>query len=144
MSDWPRALLLDTHAAIWLVEGQLRDEVVERIVYAGLADGVYVSPVSAWEIGLLTRPKPGGRAGVQFLPDPLGWFSSLMSKPIIRPAPLTPGMAISASFLPEPFHSDPADRLLVATAREMNVALMTRDAEILAYGQAGNVKTSPC
>ena len=143
MTGWSRALLLDTHAAIWLAEGQLSDETVERIVYAGLADGVYVSPVSAWEIGLLARPRPTGPP-LQFLPDPVSWFSSLMAKPIIKPAPLTPSMAITASFLPAPFHSDPADRLLVATAREMNVALMTRDSEILAYGEGGNVKTQRC
>lgn len=144
MSDWSRALLLDTHAAIWLAEGQLDDDTVARIVFAGLADGVFVSPVSAWEIGLLARPRAGGRAAVQFRPDPVGWFSSLMAKPIIRTAPLTATMAITASFLPPPFHSDPADRLLIATAREMNIALMTRDAEILAYGEAGNVKTQRC
>jgi PIN domain nuclease of toxin-antitoxin system len=40
--------------------------------------------------------------------------------------------------------SDPADRLLVTTAREMNVPLLTRDVGILAYGEAGNVKTQRC
>jgi PIN domain nuclease of toxin-antitoxin system len=144
MSDWPRALLLDTHAAIWLAEGRLTDETVERIVFAGLADGVFVSPVSAWEIGLLARPRADGRPSVQFRPDPVGWFSALMAKPIVKPAPLTATIAIAASFLPDPFHSDPADRLLVATAREMNVPLLTRNAEILAYGEAGNVETRRC
>lgn len=51
---------------------------------------------------------------------------------------------VTASFLPGPFHSDPADSLTVATAREMNLTLLTRDAEILAYGEAGNVKTQRC
>lgn len=114
MSERARALLLDTHAAIGLAEGQLDEETVETIVFAGLADGVFVSPVSAWEIGLLARPWAGGRPAVEFRPDPVAWFSSLMAKPIIRLAPLTPGIAITASFLPPPFHSDPADRLLVA------------------------------
>jgi PIN domain nuclease of toxin-antitoxin system len=144
VSEWSRALLLDTHAAIWLAEGQLADETVEAIIFAGLADGVYVSPVSAWEIGLLARPRADGHSALQFRPDPVGWFSALMAKPIIRLAPLTATVAISASFLPAPFHSDPADRLLVATAREMNIPLMTRDAQILAYGEAGNVKTQRC
>ena len=144
MTEWPRALLLDTHAAIWLAEGQLDEETVEIVIYAGLADGVYVSPISAWEVGLLARPKAGGRPALEFRPDPLGWFARLMAQPIIRPAPLTPSIAITASFLPSPFHNDPADRLLVATAREMNIALMTRDSGILAYGEAGNVKTQRC
>jgi PIN domain nuclease of toxin-antitoxin system len=135
-----RALLLDTHAAIWLVEGQLSTDAVEKLVYAGLADGVYVSPVSAWEVGLLARPK----TGLQFLPDPVSWFSSLMGKAVMKSAPLTPSIAINASFLPGTFHNDPADRLLVATAREMNIALMTRDKGILAYGDEGHVKTEAC
>ena len=67
-----------------------------------------------------------------------------MAKPIVKPAPLIATIAITASFLPVPFHTDPADRLLVATAREMNVTPMTRDSEILAYGDAGNVKTQRC
>ncbi len=117
---------------------------MERIVFAGLAEGVFVSPVLAWEIGRLARPKAGNRPSVQFRPDPVGWFLALMAKPIIRTAPLTATIAITASFLPPPFHTDPADRLLIATAREMNVPLMTRDSEILAYGEAGNVKTQRC
>lgn len=144
MSAWHRALLLDTHAAIWLVEGMLSHDVVDRIIYAGLADGVFVSPVTAWEIGLLARPRANGIAAVQFLPDPQQWFAKLMGQPIIKPAPLTGTMAINSSFLPGAFHSDPADRLLVATAQEMNVALLTRDSNILAYGSQGHVKVEPC
>lgn len=141
MSVLPRSLLLDTHAAIWLVEGQLGDDAVEAIVHAGLADGVFVSPVSAWEVGLLARPKASGGPSLQFLPDPQTWFSGLMGNAIIKLAPLTPSAAIAASSLPGNLHGDPADRLLIATAREMNLALMTRDREILAYSQAGHVRT---
>jgi len=136
---WPRALLLDTHVAIWLMEGLLDGPTVEKLVYAGLADGVFVSPVSAWEVGLLARPKTN-RPALQFLPDPASWFSNLMSKPVIKMATLTNSIAIGSSFLPDTFHSDPADRLLVATAREMNISLMTRDQNILDYGQGGHVK----
>ncbi len=144
MTMLPRSLLLDTHAAIWLVEGQLSPGAVEAVVHAGLADGVFVSPVSAWEVGLLARPKPSGAPGPQFLPDPQSWFAALMAKAIIKSAPLTPSAAIAASFLPGTVHGDPADRLLIAMAREMNVALMTRDREILAYGDAGHVRTYAC
>jgi PIN domain nuclease of toxin-antitoxin system len=138
------ALLLDTHAAIWLVEGiELSDEVVGEIVLAGLGSGVYVSPISAWEIGLLAKPK-NGTAAVQFKPDPVSWFAALMARPIIKAAPFDGDVAIASSFLPEPFHRDPADRLLVATARQMDVPIVTRDRLILAYGAAGHVKTIAC
>ncbi|HEY5724001.1 MAG TPA: type II toxin-antitoxin system VapC family toxin [Allosphingosinicella sp.] len=141
--SWPRSLLFDTHAAIWLMDGSLDEEVVEKIIYAGLADGVFVSPVTAWEIGLLANPRKG-RQAVQFLPDPLSWFGALMAKPVIRSAPFTPDIAIKSSMLPGDFHGDPADRFLVATAREMDLTLLTRDRQILSYGEAGEVKTERC
>ena len=138
-----RALLLDTHAAIWLAEGQFSDEVFAHVVAAGLLDGVFVSPVSAWEIGLLARPRPSGQPAVTFKPDPQTWIATLLSQTIIREAPLTPKIAIDSSFLPSPFHSA-ADRLLVATARNMNIPLLTRDQRILDYSAAGHVETVPC
>ena len=141
---YSRALLLDTHAAIWLAEGKLSDSVLAHVVYAGLADGVFVSPVSAWEIGLLARPRPGGQPKVTFLPDPQAWFATLLSKPIIKEAPLTSAAAIESSCLPGRFHGDPADRLLVATARMTEIPILTRDKRILAYSNAGHVKAVRC
>jgi PIN domain nuclease of toxin-antitoxin system len=138
------ALLLDTHAAVWLAEGQLTDAVFAQVVAAGLLDGVFVSPVSAWEIGLLARPRPNGHPAVSFKPDPQTWFATLLSQVIIKEAPLTAKIAIDSSFLPSPFHSDPADRLLVATARYMNIPLLTRDQRILDYSSAGHVQAVPC
>ena len=141
---YSRALLLDTHAAIWLAEGQLSDAVIAHVVAAGLADGVFVSPVSAWEIGLLARPRPNGLPAVTFKPDPQSWFATLLSQSIIREAALTARIAIDSAFLPHPFHSDPADRLLVATARNMDIPLLTRDQRILDYSAAGHVQALPC
>lgn len=138
------ALLLDTHAAIWLAEGQLSDEIFAQIVAAGLTDGVFVSPVSAWEVGLLARPRPDGKPAVTFKPDPQAWFATLLSQPILMEAPFTPRVAIDSSFLPGPFHNDPVDRLLVATARHMNIPLLTRDERILAYSKAGHVQAVRC
>ena len=139
-----RALLLDTNAAIWLAEGMLSQSIVEQLVYAGLADGVFISPVSAWEIGLLARPRPGGQPKVNFRPDPQTWFGNLLSKPTIKEVPLSPAAAIESSFLPGRFHGDPADRLLVATARAMGMPLLTRDRKILAYAKAGHVEAVRC
>lgn len=63
----PRAVLLDTCAVIWLANGDpMTNSASAAIVRAGLADGVFVSPVSAWEIGMLSRPKPGRSAAVMF------------------------------------------------------------------------------
>jgi PIN domain nuclease of toxin-antitoxin system len=141
---FPSALLLDTHAAIWLAEGMLQKDALDKVIHAGLADGVYVSAVTAWEVGLLARPRAGDAPAVQFRPDPGTWFAALLAKPIMRLAPLTPEAAIDSSFLPGTFHNDPADRLLVATARAMNIPLMTRDGGIQAYARQGHVRTEPC
>lgn len=138
--SWARGLLLDTHAAIWLASGALPEAVVEQIIFAGLADGVFVSPVSAWEIGLLSA-SPGGP---RFYPDPQTWFATLLAKPIVRLANLTPTAAIASASLPEPLHRDPADRMLVATARELSIPLVTRDSKILDYAKAGHVQILAC
>ena len=113
------------------------------LVHAGSADGVFVSPVSAWEIGMLAHPR-GTRTKIEFLPDPSRWFARVMSQPMIREAPLTAEAAINASQLPPPLHNDPADRLLIATAREKNLRIVTRDQKILDYAALGHVQAIAC
>jgi PIN domain nuclease of toxin-antitoxin system len=136
-------ILLDTCALIWFVEGRLAGSVLEALHRAAEADGVFVSPVSAWEIGLVSTRRRG-RSAMEFLPDPQTWLADVIARPELREAPLTSSTALAASYLPEPLHGDPADRLLIATAREMNAALATGDVDILAYAEAGHVKVLPC
>jgi PIN domain nuclease of toxin-antitoxin system len=134
MSAASAGVLLDTCAAIWLMNGSLKERAFAEILASAIVGGLYVSPISAWEIGMLSRPRLGRPAGPEFLPDAKTWFAHLMSKPGIRPAPLTIDIAIDASYLPEAVHSDPADRLLIATARNMRLSLATGDSKIIAYG----------
>ena len=142
--DWPRAVLLDTCALLfWLVERDLAAGVEERLVYAGLADGIYVSTASAWEIGRLGRPQ-GSRGGLQFIPDAKSWFARVMSLPAVKEAALTPAIAIDATYLPGEVHDDPADRLIIATARAMGLPIVTRAAEIIAYAAGGYVEVIAC
>jgi PIN domain nuclease of toxin-antitoxin system len=139
----PPAVLLDTCAVIWLAEGApMADDALAAIAHAAGADGVHVSPISAWEIGLLSRPRSG--RGLTFLPDPATWFSRVMAAPAIRPAPFTPDIAIAASQLPEPMHGDPADRLLIATARALAMPIVTRDSKIIACAAAGHLAVVTC
>ncbi len=143
MTDVTSGLLLDTCAVIWLANGNLSQPVVNAIILAGLAAGVFVSPISAWEVGMLSNPR-GNRPALQFLPDPKAWFAKVMAGPAIREAALTPEIAVDASYLPGNMHGDPADRLLVATARHLGIPLVTRDARIIAYGEQGFVQVLPC
>ncbi len=57
----------------------------------------------------------------------------------LRVAPLTPDIALDGGFLPGTATGDPADRIIIATARALGARLVTRDAAILAYGRAGHV-----
>jgi PIN domain nuclease of toxin-antitoxin system len=79
-----------------------------------------------------------------FMPDPKTWFARVMGGPGIREAPLTPEIAIDASFLPGELHGDPGDRLLVATARYLGLPIVTRDRSIIAYAGDGHARVIPC
>ncbi len=132
-------LLLDTCAIIFIAESQTIDPSArQQVRAASLAGGILVSPVSAWEIGLLAA-----KGQLTFLLHPNAWFRSFLSNSGVRLTPLTPEIAIESSFLPR-LHSDPADRLLIATARALGVPIMTRDRRILAYAQAGFVAVIAC
>lgn len=144
MTDAGAGVLLDTCAVIWLANGDpLPVHVLAAVKAAALSTGVFVSPVSAWEVGMLSNPR-GDRPALQFLPDPKAWFAKVMAGPGIREAALTPGAAVDASYLPGNLHGDPADRLLIATARHLGVPLVTRDAKIIAYAGQGFVQVLPC
>lgn len=147
MSDGtpPRAVLLDTCAVIRVANGEpISRSAHTAVVQAGLAAGVLVSPISAWEIGLLSKPRPGRGPALRFIPDPKTWFARFMSGPGIKAAPFTPDVAIDASFLPGDFHGDPGDRIIVATARHLGVPVVTRDTKIAAYADAGHVWVILC
>ena len=143
MTDASSGVLLDTCAVVWLANGDLREPAVGSIVAAGRGDGVFVSPVSAWEVGMLSNPR-SNRPALQFLPDPKTWFAKVMARVVVREAALTAEIAIDAAYLPGDMHGDPADRLLVATARHLGVPLVTRDAKIIAYATQGFVRVLPC
>ena len=135
-----RPILLDTHAALWLTEpGALAREAEAELEAAyGEGVGVLVSPISAWEVGLLAA-----RGRIALPMAPAAWFDRLVDSGV-RWAPLEPQVLIASSFLPGGLHGDPADRVLVATARAYGYRLMTRDRALLRYGDAGHVQTLPC
>jgi len=92
---------------------------------------------------MLGNPR-GLRPALQFLPDPKAWFAKVMAAPGLREAALTPAIAVDASYLPGSVHGDPADRLLIATARHLGVPIVTRDAKIIAYAGQGFVQVVAC
>jgi len=134
-------LLLDTHTAIWITRNDsLAPRAVEAMNAAHQAAGiVFVSPITAWEVGLLVS-----RNRLSLLMTPQRWFSRLLSVPGMQLAELSPDILIASSFLPGTPPRDPADRIILATARDLGAALITRDRLLLKYGEDGQVSTIPC
>jgi PIN domain nuclease of toxin-antitoxin system len=135
-------VLLDTCAAIWIGnQDRVAPAALKAIRAAAARLELLVSPVTGWEIGLATirRSSP-----LVLLPTPQTWLADLLARPGVRLAPLEPEVALSASYLPGPLHGDPADRLLIATARRLGVPLVTRDRRILDYAAQGHVEAIAC
>jgi PIN domain nuclease of toxin-antitoxin system len=134
-------LLLDTHAAIWITEDQpIAAGAIEAIDATYRGEGtVFVSAITAWEVGLLVS-----RNRLSLVAKPERWFQRLLEIPGIRLADLSPDILIASSFLPGEPPRDPADRIILATARDLGATLITRDRLLLKYGEAGQVSTILC
>lgn len=133
-------LLLDTHAAVWIVEGISLRAAAQSAIRDALDDGsLFLSAVTAWELGLLVSK---GRLHLSIPAE--RWIATVLERPGVVGLPLSIEATLGSSTLPGDFHQDPADRLLVATARIENIPILTRDDRILAYAAAGHVKALRC
>jgi PIN domain nuclease of toxin-antitoxin system len=134
-------LLLDTCAAIWLAHGDpLAGPAVAALNTArDTGAPTYLSPISAWEVGLLVA-----RGRLQLLTTPQRWFHRLLEAPNVRLADMSPDLLIASSFLPGEPPRDPADRIMAATAREFGITLVTRDRALLSYGEQGHASVMEC
>jgi PIN domain nuclease of toxin-antitoxin system len=135
----PQRLLLDTHVWLWLSLGivkRIQPAAREILEETGRSSGLMVSIVSIWELALLVA------RGTIVLPLPLAdWVDLALSRPEIRLVGLTrPNAVIDSVNLPGEIHADPADRFLIATARNRRATLATHDDRIIAYGRSGHVK----
>jgi PIN domain nuclease of toxin-antitoxin system len=134
------ALLLDTHVWLWYAEGvseRLRPASVRRLEEARQSDGLIVSAVSVWEIGMHLA-----RGRIQLTVPLRDWIDSALGAPGIRLAPLDAAIAVESTLLPGEPRGDPADRFLTATARCLDVTLATRDAQILEYAKQRFVRVA--
>ena len=134
-------ILLDTCAAIWVAEGEtLARPAMDLLDAAAEAEAAtYISPISAWEVGLLVA-----RDRLKLLITPQRWFERLLETPGVRLADMSPELLIASSFLPGKPPRDPADRILAATARDHGATLMTRDRALLDYGAQGHIRVVAC
>jgi PIN domain nuclease of toxin-antitoxin system len=122
-----KALVLDTCALLWLARGDKRisREGLSAIQHCSI---VFVSAISAWEIGLKAERKL-----IDLPMEPLTWFTSVLSHHHLALAPLDIDILIAANRLPW-HHRDPADRFIIATAIKENAAVVTSDVRFEEYG----------
>jgi len=131
-------LLLDTHIWLWLVIGDktLKNSAVTIIKKAAQQHAIYISAISMWEVAMLEF---SGRIALGCSTSE--WIHRALSAPGLSLAALSPEIVVDSVNLPDKFHTDPADRIIVATARKMNLTLMTRDERILKYSKQGFLNT---
>jgi PIN domain nuclease of toxin-antitoxin system len=133
--------LLDTCATIWLVNGDPMTAQSRAAIGAAQVSGagVCVSPISAWEIAALVA-----RSCLLLALSPEAWFGRLVALPGVRLAVMPPEVLMASAFLPGSPPRDPADRIIAATARAYDQAIVTRDGELTLYAQSGHIVTIGC
>jgi PIN domain nuclease of toxin-antitoxin system len=131
-------LLLDTHIWYWYVQAdavRFSRRIQPLIERAVLRDEVAVSVISVWEIAQLAA---ANRIDLEM--DVRVWAAQALAFPGLRLKALSPSIAIESTHLPGEIHRDPADRILIATARLSGSSIVTGDERILQYAKRGYVR----
>jgi len=124
-------VVIDTHVLVWWVSGvdalsAAADKVIKKTL-AGDSE-VIISSISAWEISMLIE---NGRLVLSM--DVESWIDEVSQIDGVRFVPVDNEIGIKSTMLPGEFHKDPADRIIVATARKLAVPLVTADEKIIHY-----------
>ena len=125
------SFLLDTHIIVWWFEQnpRLLSAQKEALASADATSPLVISDISLWEISTLSSL---GRLKLRF---PLrDWLEAAVAPPLVRRVGISPVIAAEVAALPDSFHRDPADRILVATSRVLGATLLTLDQRIIDSG----------
>ena len=123
-------IILDTHVWIWWVSNpenlslrarKLLDSALEN-------DTILISSISTWEVALLVA-----KDRLKLTMEVADWINKSERLPCITFIPVDNAIAIKSASLPEPFHVDPADRIIVATSLIIGAPLVTKDKRIRNY-----------
>ena len=120
--------LLDTHILIWWLNDSSRLSPAQQEVVASASaeSPLLVSDISLWEVATL---RSLGR--IQLTIPLRAWLDKAVAPPLVRRHGISPAIAAELTTLPDSFHRDPADRILVATARVFGATLLTQDRRIV-------------
>jgi PIN domain nuclease of toxin-antitoxin system len=134
-------VLLDTCAAIWLVNGDPMSADSRASITAAQTEnlGVYVSPMTAWEVATLVA-----KNRLQLALSPEAWFEALLGLVGVRLAAMPPRVLIASATLPGAPPKDPVDRIIAATGRTFGYSIVTRDGELMLYARAGHIVAVGC
>lgn len=129
-------IVLDTHAWVWWVteDRRLSKSAARAIKGAAAARTLWLSPMSVWEVA-----KKVEKQQLTFDRPVRDWVDLAMRVPGLLMADLSPAVLVESCSLPQPFHGDPADQIIVATARHLHATLVTRDERLRAYEHVPSV-----
>jgi PIN domain nuclease of toxin-antitoxin system len=127
-----KGLLLDTHVWIWYAIGsnEITKSLHKEIGNEIKNNNVYIAAISLWEISMLES-----RRRVILEMPCLEWIKNAIAYTHAQLIQMSPEIAVESCNLPDSFHDDPADRLIVATARVEALSVVTRDKRILDYSK---------
>jgi PIN domain nuclease of toxin-antitoxin system len=123
-------IVLDTHVWIWWLSNpaEIPPRARATIAEASRDGAIYISSISVWEIMMLAA-----RGRLAFTMDAQDWITKAEGLPFFRFVPVDNAIAMRSVRLPEPFHKDPADRIIVSTATMLGATLVTADKRIQKY-----------
>jgi PIN domain nuclease of toxin-antitoxin system len=136
-AERPNSVLLDTHVLVWHLEGskKIGKRAQKAVEEAAESDAALVSAITPWEIGLLVS-----KGRLKLGTDVMDWLRDALALPGLHIAPLEPEIAVASNRLPFDIHADPADRILVATARHLGAMFITADEALLNIAKNGHLK----
>ena len=122
--------ILDTHVWIWwnMNPEKLSSAVRKLIEMTNKYEELLLSAISPWEFSKLLEKR---RLAISI--DPEDWISQALEMTKLRLLPLSPVLAYRSTILPPQFHDDPADQIIIASAREEGATILTSDDRIRSY-----------
>ena len=131
-------LVLDTHVWLWVMSGrfdELSMNALEEVERASSEGRIGIAAISVWEVAMLERLRR-----ISLSRPVEDWVSAALRAPGTHLKEMSPAIAIESTRLPGEPPRDPADRMLIATARVLGGQLATRDSSILDYAEDGHVR----
>lgn len=127
--------LLDTHTWIWWNQSEEKLTPKVKDLISGQNE-LYLSDISVWEFCKLVE-----KGKLELSVDTHFWVNEALKMRNLKTIRITPETACQSTLLPQPFHNDPADQIIVATARVIGATLLSKDERIINYKHVKTIWT---